>query len=104
MQLSINNIIKPATGLAYDNGHKVYVLENEEDYVEATNANYNVLPVENLAELWPKCGMLRFLSSWRGETIVPQAQDIVELKIDGVPYDCSTINEIDLSAQSRIIY
>jgi len=61
------------TEFAFDGSHKLYLLESEEDRQEALEADYEILPIEELKEVFESCNALRFVSNWKlTRKIVPQ--------------------------------
>jgi len=50
---------------AYDNCHKIYIIEDQTDIEEAKEIGYDVYPIENLKEIYEHSCELRFISNWK---------------------------------------
>lgn len=74
--MTINGQQTKATHFAYDDCHKIYILESENDREEARSAGYDILPIKELEETFnDSCG-LQFISSWDlSKHFVDQFQD-----------------------------
>lgn len=71
--MKINNIKITAKSFAYDGCHKIYLLESEEGLHEAAKLNYQILPIEELPEIYETSCPLRFINTWDElKTIVSQ--------------------------------
>ena len=49
---------------AYEGCHKMYVLKNDQEVAEATEAGYEIHPIEELEEVYEDSCDLRFISPW----------------------------------------
>lgn len=49
---------------AYDGCHKIYVVENDEEAMEAASYGYELLPLRKLQGIWDISCELRFISPW----------------------------------------
>lgn len=54
-----------AEKIAYDNCHKIYVLEDDLDEVGARNTGYDILDIKELPKVYHKSCNLRFISNWK---------------------------------------
>jgi hypothetical protein len=74
--MTINGQTTTAKEFAYDDCHKIYILESENDRDEARSAGYDILPIKELEETFnDSCG-LQFISSWDlSKHFVDQFQD-----------------------------
>ena len=61
----INNKQTTATHFAFDNCHKIYILESEKDKEEAVKFNYSILPMVEIEETYNKSCCLRFIKNWQ---------------------------------------
>ena len=62
--MKINNQVTTAKGFAYDDCHKIYLLERDSDWKDASDAGYTILPIEKLIETYEGSCDLRFISNW----------------------------------------
>jgi hypothetical protein len=67
-------------GFIYDNCHKIYILETNEDVKEAVEKNkndnyYTLYPMEKLAEMYLKSCPLRFINNYKlTKTFIEQGE------------------------------
>ena len=66
---------------AYDGCHKIYLCMTDDDVAEALEYGYELYDTEELADTYRQSCPLRFIDTWKLETIVPQFADSVT--IDG---------------------
>ena len=66
--LLINGI--PVTGkkFAYDGCHKIYVIEDDEDLMQAEKAMYKIYPIKDIEACYENSCDLRFISNWKLNT------------------------------------
>ena len=58
---------------AYDNCHKIYIMENIEDIMEYTALGYDIYPIEKLKETWKNSCPLKFINNGNLKKIyIPQ--------------------------------
>ena len=62
--MKINNHEATAKAFAYDGCHKIYLLEADSDWKEASDNGYTILPIEKLIETFESSCDLRFISNW----------------------------------------
>jgi hypothetical protein len=62
--MKINNQVTTAKGFAYDDCHKIYLLERDSDWKDASGSGYTILPIEKLEETYEGSCDLRFISNW----------------------------------------
>jgi hypothetical protein len=62
--LTINNELVTAKQFAYDGCHKIYLIEDEDDYQEA-RGSYDVLPINLLRQKYDDSCELRFIYNWK---------------------------------------
>lgn len=61
---------------AYDGCHKIYLIDDE-DMADVEKTNYEIVPIEYLPNVWSvSCG-LRFIRTWKLESIVGQYEEAV---------------------------
>lgn len=80
--VQINEYDVWADEFAYDGCHKIYLLESEEDKVEAIEIGYQIYPVEDLDFIYRKSCPLKYIDTWKLESIIPQCfEERVEIRI-----------------------
>jgi hypothetical protein len=62
--VKINNQETTAKAFAYDGCHKIYLLERDLDWKNASGDGYTILPIEKLVETYDGSCDLRFISNW----------------------------------------
>lgn len=63
---------------AWDRCHKFYIIEDEQDEIEAMNLNYHLYPMDLIQEYYNASCPLRFISNWKlDKQIVCQFEDEV---------------------------
>jgi hypothetical protein len=62
--MKINNQETTAKAFAYDDCHKIYLLERDSDWKDASGSGYTILPIEKLKETYEGSCDLRFISNW----------------------------------------
>jgi hypothetical protein len=62
--MKINGKETKAKSFAYDGCHKIYLLENEEEWEDALDNDYDVYPISKLQEKFDSSCGLRFISPW----------------------------------------
>ena len=77
-KMVINGNKTDAISFAYDGCHKIYLCESGMDVAEASNAGYDILPIEMLEEIYEgSCG-LKFISNWKlNKRFVPQFEEAI---------------------------
>ena len=70
--MKINGQTISAQSFAYDGCHKIYLIEDENDRNEAIGFGYEIHPIDALPETYERSCSMRFISTWKLETIVPQ--------------------------------
>lgn len=63
--MKINNIEVIGKKFAYDNCHKIYVIEDEKDLKEAKEIGYNIYDIADIKEAYENSCPLRFISNWK---------------------------------------
>jgi hypothetical protein len=62
--MKINKKEIVAKSFAYDGCHKIYLLDNEEQWEDALANDYDVYPISKLQEKFESSCSLRFISPW----------------------------------------
>lgn len=62
--MKINGKDIKAMGFAFDGCHKIYLLDNEEEWEDALSNDYDVFPISKLQEKFESSCGLRFISPW----------------------------------------
>lgn len=72
----VKEMAPEATQFAWDGCHKIYILENQEELVEAKNVGYEILDIKNLETAWEESCELRFINFWNldKDAIIPQGE------------------------------
>ena len=69
---------------AFDNCHKFYILENDNEKFKALEYDYEICPIQNLVTDLKNSCPLRFINSFDlTQTYLPQFAESVEIEIDG---------------------
>lgn len=50
---------------AYDNCHKIYIIEDMEDYKKATEYGYDIYDLDNIINDYNNSCSLRFIENWK---------------------------------------
>ena len=50
---------------AYDNCHKIYIIEDEEDLQKATDLGYNIYNIDELEQKYRNSCDYRFIDNWK---------------------------------------
>ena len=70
---------------AFDNCHKFYILENDDERFKAEGIGYKIYPIEFLEEDLKYSCPLRFINSFNLEnTYLIQGEESVEIELNGV--------------------
>lgn len=68
--MKINNKeVKTNNWFAYDGCHKIYILEDEDDFVKAKGLEYTILPIGMIQEVYKNSCPLRFINNWKLNTV-----------------------------------
>lgn len=72
----VEEMAPEATQFAWDGCHKIYIIENQEELVEAKNVGYEILDIKNLETAWEKSCELKFINFWNldKDAIIPQGE------------------------------
>lgn len=72
----VKEMAPEATQFAWDSCHKIYIIENQEELVEAKNVGYEILDIKNLETAWEKSCELKFINFWNldKDAIIPQGE------------------------------
>jgi hypothetical protein len=62
--MKINGKEIVAKSFAYDGCHKIYLLDNEEEWEDALSNDYDIYPISKLKEKFERSCSLRFISPW----------------------------------------
>lgn len=62
--MKINGKETLAKHFAYDGCHKIYLIENEQQWEEARSNEYSIYPVAQLEQTFVDSCELRFISDW----------------------------------------
>lgn len=64
-ELYINDTKVYGTEFAYDDCHKIYVIEDEEDKKESLQYGYKIYPISDIEEAFKNSCPLRLISNWK---------------------------------------
>lgn len=74
--MKINGIETSAKQFAYDGCHKIYLIEDGDDYREARDSGYDIIPIASLRHKFNESCGLQFISNWKlTERFVNQFQE-----------------------------
>ena len=77
--------VKTNGAYAFDNCHKFYILENDNEKFKALEYGYEIYPVEHLVTDLKYSCPLRFISSFNLEnTYLIQGEESVEIELNGI--------------------
>lgn len=62
--MTINGETTTAKQFAYDGCHKLYLIEDDEDYQEA-KLGYDIIPIAYIRHKWNESCGLQFISNWK---------------------------------------
>lgn len=84
--LKINGVeVKNNGAYAFDNCHKFYILENDNDKFKALEYGYEIYPVEHLVTDLKHSCPLRFINSFDlTKTYLEQCEESVEIELNGI--------------------
>jgi len=69
----INGVKTTATCFAFDECHKIYLIEDMKYVPEAIKYGYPLFPIDMIAQKWEECCPLRYIQTWEDfDTIIPQ--------------------------------
>lgn len=63
--MKINNIAVVGRNFAYDNCHKIYIIEDEQDLKEAKKIGYDIYSIVDIKDAYENSCPLRFISDWK---------------------------------------
>ena len=63
--MRINGIKVYAKHFTYDRCHRIYVLEDEHEVIEAKDIGYDIIPIEHIQEYYEDSCGLQFISNWQ---------------------------------------
>ena len=63
--MKINNLKVTEKYFAYDDCHKIYIIEDKEDLKEAKEIGYTILPIEEIEKTYKNSCELRFINNWK---------------------------------------
>ncbi len=67
--MKVNNKEIKGNEFAYDGCHKIYIIEDLEDKVNAIELEYDILPITELKNTFINSCDLRFINNWKLNTI-----------------------------------
>ena len=63
--MKVNNIKINGNMFAYDGCHKIYIIEDESDRLNAIEYGYKIKFIEDLATTWANSCSLKFIYNWK---------------------------------------
>lgn len=63
--MKINGKEVLGTKFAYDGCHKIYIIEDDKDLMEALNLNYDIFPIGKLEDTYDNSCPLKFIDNWK---------------------------------------
>lgn len=74
--MKVNNKIIKGDKFAFDNCHKIYIIESEQDLIEAKEMGYDIYDINYLPTAYRDSCELKFISNWQLDTqYVQQCED-----------------------------
>ena len=76
--MKINDQTVNGNKFAYDGCHKIYIIEDEQDEIDARDLGYDIYPIELILDYYNNSCPLRFISNWKlNKHFVLQYEDII---------------------------
>ena len=76
--MKINGSTIEGNKFAYDGCHKIYIIEDEQDEIDARDLGYDIYSIELILDYYNSSCPLRFISNWKlNKHFVRQCEDIV---------------------------
>ena len=63
--MKINGLEVKGNKFAYDDCHKIYIIEDEDDIKEAKEIGYDIYDIKYIKEVFDYSCPLRFISNWK---------------------------------------
>lgn len=63
--MKINNLEVVGNKFAYDDCHKIYIIEDEQDLKEAQELDYTIYKIDEIEEKYENSCPLKFISNWK---------------------------------------
>ena len=63
--MRINDKEVKGNAFAFDGCHKIYIIEDEEDEVQAIEYGYEIYDISQIKKIWKESCSLRFISNWK---------------------------------------
>lgn len=92
--MKINGKTINAKEFAFDESHKIYIIENKEQLEKHIELGYNILDISKLEETFKNAGELRFIRTGDLESIVEQFES-ANFEYEESQYE-NTNNDIEI--------
>lgn len=79
--IKINGIEVVGDYFAYDGCHKIYILEDEKDRLEA-NKFYMILPIKDIRKAYNDSCELRFINNWKLTKTYAKQEELAKFEIE----------------------
>lgn len=90
--MKINGIdISNIKNFAYDGCHKIYLIEDEQDFRNAVDMNYYIYNINDLPEIYATSCELRFINNWKLDKTYAKQGEKAEFK----GFDKVNVNNIE---------
>lgn len=63
--MKINNLEVVGNKFAYDDCHKIYIIEDDKDFKEAQELDYTIYKIDKIMGIYQNSCPLRFISNWK---------------------------------------
>ena len=74
--MKVNGKLVKAEEFAFDGCHKIYLLDNANDRIEALDDGYEIVPIEQLRSTYECSCPLKFIRNWGlTQTYIPQCSE-----------------------------
>lgn len=82
--MKINNIKVFGNEFAYDNCHKIYILEDESDKKEAIDNGYDIYNICEIENIYNKSCYLKFIDNWKLNKVYAQQFETATFKYENI--------------------
>lgn len=73
-----NEPVKTKGCFAYDGCHKIYIIEDNQDHIEALESDYKIHNIDDLEDIYLTSCPLKFISNWKLTiTYAEQSEDAI---------------------------
>lgn len=92
--MKINNIDIIGNKVAYDDCHKIYIIEDEEDLQEAKKIGYSIYDIKDIVDIYENSCPLVFISNWKLNKHYVKQFESAKFEINGKIYKVNNDKDI----------